>query len=661
MKPIDLNCSRILCLFVALSTVRTSLAQSDESTVRLKAFEQYALTHSGDAERGRELFGREQVTKCLICHRVGERGGQVGPDLSRIGGKFDRPHLIESLLEPSRQIVEGYRPSLILLNDGRTLTGIVKERTEDQLTLLDGDAKTHTIATADVDRQVTADVSLMPTGLEKVLSPDDLTDLVAYMETLRSGSNTKNGAGITGPIRVPPGFEVSTVVTGLDGATALEAAPDGRIFLCEQTGSVRIIKGGKLLDEPFVTLPVEANWERGVIGVTLDPAFPDEPFVYVCWVAKEPYPHHRISRFRADGDVAIPGSEEVLLVGDDQTTMGGKVPSGHQGGALHFGSDGCLYVGIGEQTAGKPAQKLDTFLGKMLRIERNGSIPDDNPLKDRTTGKYQAIWAYGCRNPFTFAVRQSDGLMLINDVGGKFEEINVGAAGANFGWPAVDHGPRESDEPYAGPIHWYPQASIAGGDFAPDSFGEYSGRYFFADFVHGWIRVLDPDDPAQVVDFATGLRRPVDIRFAPDGSLYVLLRNAWVIDGKFQGGTGSLLRIAKRSNQEKLTHQRLVVGSETGTRRRRRLGRRFARLPDHDAGRHVLPGKIGSGAEQPDRPGRTGLARLSSAARQRRRRRVPRLPKRRSQAGWQLLSRNEPRDGSVNDAHRSRGTEPCDH
>ena len=211
MKRIYQNSGPFLCLLVALSPVRTVPAQSDGPDERLREYEQYALTHSGDAERGRELFAREQVTKCLICHRIGERGGQVGPDLSRIGGKFDRPHLIESLLEPSRQIVEGYRPSLILLNNGRTLTGIVKERTERQLTLLDSDAKIHTIATADIDRQATADVSLMPTGLEKVISPEDLTDLVAYMETLRSGSSTKHGAGITGPIRVPPGFEVSTV------------------------------------------------------------------------------------------------------------------------------------------------------------------------------------------------------------------------------------------------------------------------------------------------------------------------------------------------------------------------------------------------------------------------------------------------------------------
>jgi glucose/arabinose dehydrogenase len=279
--------------------------------------------------------------------------------------------------------------------------------------------------------------------------------------------------------------------------------------------------------------------------VTVAPGFPEQPDVFVCYVTKEPYPHHRVSRFTVEGDVADPGSEQVLLEGDDQRKLGGNVPAGHQGGALHFGPDGKLYIGIGEQTAETPAQELDTFQGKILRINPDGSIPEDNPFLATTSGKYRAIWAMGCRNPFTFAFQAQSGTMLINDVGGKYEEINRGRAGANYGWPAVDHGPTQ-DARFASPVYYYPQASIAGGDFAPDDLTwpvRFRGRYFFADFVHGWIKSFDPQRPGRAEDFVTGLRRPVDLRFAPDGSLYVLLRNAWVIDGKFQPGTGSLLRI----------------------------------------------------------------------------------------------------------------------
>jgi glucose/arabinose dehydrogenase len=149
------------------------------------------------------------------------------------------------------------------------------------------------------------------------------------------------------------------------------------------------------------------------------------------------------------------------------------------------------------------------------------------------------------RNPFTFAVQPRTGRIFINDVGGVAEEINEAVAGANFGWPTVEHGPT-SDTRFRGPIHHYPTACISGGAFAPAELAwpaEYRGRYFFADFNLGTIRTLDPDSPAESRLFATGLRRPVDIRFAQDGTLYVLLRNAWVIDDHFQQGTGSLVAI----------------------------------------------------------------------------------------------------------------------
>jgi len=209
--------------------------------------------------------------------------------------------------------------------------------------------------------------------------------------------------------------------------------------------------------------------------------------VFVCYVARTPYPHHVISRFTAAEDRAEPGSEKILLEGDNQARLGGDVPAGHQGGALHFGADGKLYIAIGEQTAGKPAQNLNSLLGKLLRINPDGSIPEDNPFFSRTAGKYRAIWALGLRNPFTFAVQGETGRLFINDVGGIAEEINEGSAGANYGWPTIEHGPT-TDPRFRGPIHHYPTACIAGGAFAPGKLpwpSEYRGRYFFGDFNHG--------------------------------------------------------------------------------------------------------------------------------------------------------------------------------
>ncbi len=344
---------------------------------------------------------------------------------------------------------------------------------------------------------------------------------------------------------VPPGFVVDRRAEGLTGATAMAISPDGRLFVCEQTGALRLVKDGRLLAEPFVRLRVDSRWERGLIGVAIDPEFPREPFVYVNYVADAPFPHHRISRFTASGDRADPESEKVLFEGGDQEKLGGSVPSGHQGGAIHFGRDGKLYVALGEQTAGSPSQDLHSLLGKLLRIDRDGSIPADNPFFDRTEGKYRAIWCLGLRNPFGFAVDPLSGRIFLNDVGGNFEEINEAGPGRNFGWPTVEHGPTK-DSRFVGPIHWYPTSSITGGAFAPRSGplpAEWRGRYFFLDFMKGWLRTLDPDRPGDVREFASGLARPTDLAFAPDGSLYVLQRDAWVIDKDFRPGTGSVLRV----------------------------------------------------------------------------------------------------------------------
>jgi hypothetical protein len=269
---------------------------------------------------------------------------------------------------------------------------------------------------------------------------------------------------LSAEVTVPSGFSSEVIASGLSGATAMAVSPDGRIFICEQEGSLRVVKDAEFLPRPFVRLKVDSQWERGLIGVTLDPGFQANGLVYVCYVAPEPTVHHRISRFLTRGDAAVEGSEEVLFEGDDQATLGGEVPAGHQGGALHFGRDGKLYATIGDQTAGAPSQKLDSLLGKVLRLNADGSIPADNPFHDTAAGKYRAIWALGCRNPFTFAIQPGSGRMFLNDVGGAREEINEGKAGANFGWPIVEHGER-GGESFTGPIHSYPVSSITGGDF----------------------------------------------------------------------------------------------------------------------------------------------------------------------------------------------------
>src|ERR1041385_1771388 len=246
------------------------------------------------------------------------------------------------------------------------------------------------------------------------------------------------------PIQVldlPPGFAQQTVAQGITGATGMAVAPDGRIFICEQPGMLRLVNDDGLLPEPILRLNVDSEWERGLIGIALDPQFAANGFFYLVYISPKPYPHHVISRFTIQGDTVDPASECILLEGDDHTKMGGTKPPGHQGGGVRFGKDGKLYVGLGEQTAGAPSQRLDTLLGKLLRINPDGSIPADNPLLEKTRRKYRAIWAYGLRNPFALAVQPGTGRIFINDVGAsRWEEIDEAVAGSKHGWP-ISGGP----------------------------------------------------------------------------------------------------------------------------------------------------------------------------------------------------------------------------
>src|SRR5262249_29531611 len=158
------------------------------------------------------------------------------------------------------------------------------------------------------------------------------------------------------------------------------------------------------------------------------------------------------------------------------------------------GIDGKLYIGVGENANGANSQSLNTLLGKMLRINPDGSIPGDNPFVTTATGVNRAIWALGLRNPFTFAVQPGTGRIFINDVGqNTFEEINEGVAGANYGWPAAE-GP-STDPAFRNPLFYYGHGSgdslgfaITGGAFynpATVQFpADYVGDYFFADLVN---------------------------------------------------------------------------------------------------------------------------------------------------------------------------------
>ena len=359
-------------------------------------------------------------------------------------------------------------------------------------------------------------------------------------------------AGIVTPVHsapvLPQNFTNSQFVSGLTNPTDMEFAPDGRLFVTEDAGRVRIAKpDGTLSTFLNISTKVDSLGERGLLALTFDPGFSTNHYLYLHYTRKATSttpPHNRVVRVTASGDKAVSGSEKLILrLGNQSATN--QFPQ-FMGGALDFGKDGKLYVATGDGDTPGKAQKLTNLFGKMLRIDKDGTIPTDNPFYSKASGNNRAIWALGLRNPFKFAIQPATDptapdTIFINDVGkNTWEEINQLQKGANYGWPV--HEGVANDPPYVDPIFAYGHGStnttgcaITGGAFYnpptvlfPQE--EYEGDYFFADFCSGWIRKREAT--GEVSGFATGLERPIDLEVSQAGELYYLSRSTTGIVGK---------------------------------------------------------------------------------------------------------------------------------
>ena len=356
-----------------------------------------------------------------------------------------------------------------------------------------------------------------------------------------------------------PGFTDRTVTSGLNNPTAMAVAPDGRVFITEQGGAVRVVKDGVLLPTPFVNINVDSTGERGAIGITIDPQFPASPFIYVHYTQPGPGTHNRVSRFTANGDQWVVGSELPIL---DLPPLSGA--TNHNGGGIHFGKDGTLFVGVGDNANGAAAQQLGSPFGKMLRITKTGLTPTNNPFVG-VAGADPRVWALGLRNPYTFSFDPATGVLFINDVGssgtGVREEINVAQAGGNnYGWPVVEG--FTSDPRFVSPIHAYNHndgsCAITGGVFidpatwkGPPFLANSSPnfRYLYGDLCGGYVKQLQPSTTLTV---ASGVSQPVDLARSPAGGFYYLAR-----------GTGALGEI--RVNQTAFLRNALSPGPPSAT------------------------------------------------------------------------------------------------
>jgi glucose/arabinose dehydrogenase len=332
---------------------------------------------------------------------------------------------------------------------------------------------------------------------------------------------------------LPAGFAESTYASGFGQPTSMTFAPDGRLFITEKAGDIRVVQNGRLLPTPFLHLNVNTDDERGIESMALDPNFATNGFFYVFYSTPDPNVHNRVSRFQVSAtnpNVADPASETVMLDGISSTS------DEHNGGALHFGNDGMLYVSTGDGGKKQSAQKLGSLNGKILRLNVDAYpnvIPPDNPFVHRK-GARPEIWALGFRNPFTFATIPGSNALFVNDVGGnKVEEVDLVLPGKNYGWPRFE-GPGHT-RGFTDPLYSYhhpsghfppglPVSAVTGAVYnAGTGLGsQFQGAYFFSDFPQAFIKALVPAGSRNAVPFATGAGTPIDLAIGPDGALYYL-------------------------------------------------------------------------------------------------------------------------------------------
>jgi glucose/arabinose dehydrogenase len=369
------------------------------------------------------------------------------------------------------------------------------------------------------------------------------------------------------PAAVPTDFEQSEVLGGLDAPVALAHLPDGRLLVAEQkTGNLRLVLADDtLVSAPVLTVPdlETANNEAGLLSLAVDPGWPQRPYVYVHFTARDPR-EMRLVRYAATGSLTAPDGDDLGFDPASALVVLDGIPDdfgNHNGGTLLFGPDGFLYFSVGDDEDRCAAQRLDSPLGKVLRLDvadlgASGPVSTadlvaaGNPHAGQG-GIAALVWALGLRNPYRMAVDAATGELFVGDVGEvSREEISrVAEGGENLGWPFREGSlpiqpPGSCDDPggaeFVEPIWDYGRTAgvsvVAGFVYrAPDGADHpwpaaYAGDVFFADFFRDDLRRLtgagqDWQIAAPVEgqpgpeDWANGLSTAADFAIAPDGSV----------------------------------------------------------------------------------------------------------------------------------------------
>jgi putative heme-binding domain-containing protein len=420
---------------------------------RRDAYRGFALSHTGDAAAGRELFLNTQRLACARCHTNDGAAGRAGPDLHAIGDKFTRGELADAVLRPSANIAVGYSTTIITTKSGDAFVGIVKEAADDHLGLMDGSGKLQRIETADIAKRGTQSTSLMPDELEAGLSQAEFANLIEYLVSLRLPELADAGrqgmpakidelnppVGLV-PIHTPENHFEHPCWMGQIPAEA------GTFLICEhETGRVwRLTTGAggetKTLWGDFRN-EIRPGGAIGLLGLAFHPKFRENRKYYI--------QHQQLINGRIVARVSEKLASEDLKRDSGQPSRTiiefACSTDVHSGGGITFGPDGMLYIGMGDTgPMGDPeghAQNLKSPLGKMLRIDVDHpdagqayGIPADNPLRSRD-GARPEIWAYGFRELWRFSFDSDTGDLWVGDVGqDRIEEVDIVHPGENFGW-----------------------------------------------------------------------------------------------------------------------------------------------------------------------------------------------------------------------------------
>jgi glucose/arabinose dehydrogenase len=311
----------------------------------------------------------------------------------------------------------------------------------------------------------------------------------------------------TPPSPAPGTLKLTPIAAGLDAPLFVTAPPaDPRLFVVEQGGRIRLIKGGTLQSTPFLDISgtVASGGERGLLGLAFHPMYATNGRFFVYYTAPSGDVTLAEYHVSADPDVADP-SGTVLL------TIPHRDYANHNGGMLAFGPDGKLYMGTGDGGGGGDplgnAQRISVLLGKILRLDVDGgapyAVPTDNPFAGSSAGRGE-IWSYGLRNPWRFSFDRQSGDLYIGDVGQDLhEEVDVATAasgrgkGLNFGWNLMEGLSCYRDDAcdksgLTLPVLDYDHTngcSVTGGYvYRGAAIPSLAGTYFYGDYCGGWVR-----------------------------------------------------------------------------------------------------------------------------------------------------------------------------